>query len=430
MKVNRQIKIEAGQKTLPRNYIYRLTIILTLALILTAGSFAADIDSVLGPAPGSYKILTDDGVIRIPFELFRGDIRFNGEINSRPVRMLLDNGYLWDQILFFGSPRVDSLNLEYDGEIDVGGSGDSDKVLSKMASGITVRFPGVEFYDQMAIITPYSSGISNMWWGAEGQVSAAFFKHFVVAFDFDKMILTLIEPEKFVYQGKGAEIPMKHEYNNSWSLPATIEFSDGRKIVLDLAMDLGYGDQLQIVTGGKHQLKLPEKVIPGSLGFGIQGETRGYYGRVKSVDIGGYKINDIVSGFTGPEHAETAFSEVMVGLGLLSRFNFIYDYPRHRMFVEPNQSFSEPFEYNMTGLSMRRGQGEYLEIMQVTPASPSEEAGLKAGDRILKINGRMAVDYDVWELKPILRQEGAAVELLVEQDGVKKRVSLVLHRLL
>ena len=93
-----------------------------LVIILARAAFAAGPaeDPVIGSAPGSYRITAPDGVIRIPFKLYRGDILLEGgRMNGRDVRMMLDNGMLWDQLLFFGGPRVDSLALAYDGEIDV-----------------------------------------------------------------------------------------------------------------------------------------------------------------------------------------------------------------------------------------------------------------------------------------------------------------------
>ena len=110
-----------------------------------AESPAAEPDSLLGPPPGTYRITSPDGVVTIPFELFRDDIRMVGEIDGKPVRMFIDNGYLWDQLLFFGSPRVDSLGFEREGEALVSGSGTGDAVPSYHTSGITLGFPGVEF---------------------------------------------------------------------------------------------------------------------------------------------------------------------------------------------------------------------------------------------------------------------------------------------
>ncbi|MFC1573527.1 hypothetical protein ACFL6M_08030, partial [Candidatus Eisenbacteria bacterium] len=187
-------------------------LLLPMAFVSAGEAF----DPALGPPPGSYRILSEDGEVSLPFELFRGDIRFLGEMNGKEVRMLIDNGFIWDQLLFFGSPRVDSLGMVHDGEVHVGGSGEGDVVPSLSASGITISFPGVEFTDQTAIITPHSTG--RMWWGAEGQVSATFFKHFVVAFDFNRKQMTLVRPEEFIYEGDGVEIPMIPLPNGAWAL--------------------------------------------------------------------------------------------------------------------------------------------------------------------------------------------------------------------
>jgi len=408
-------------------------LVFAVAFASVAVSVSGDnIDSLLGPAPGTYRILSDDGTIRVSFELFRGDIRFACEVNGRPVKMLIDNGFLWDPLLFFGSPTVDSLGLEYDGEAEVSGGGDGDAVQSKTASGITVSFPDVEFYEQTAIITPYSSGHSRIWWGAEGQLSATFLKHFVVEFDFDEMVMTLIRPDEFVYRGGGAELSIKHLMNNSWAIPATVKFADGKAMQLDLAMDLGLGDALHFVAGGPVGIRIPEEAVEASLGYGVQGEIRGAFARVRRVTIGDYEFDDVLAGFVAEDYQGSTFHEATIGMELLSRFNFIYDYPHGRMYIEPNETFGESFEYNMTGLSMRPGQGEYLEIVRVLPNSPAEEVGLGAGDRVLQINGRAAVDYDVWELRPMFRRAGETVRLVVLRKGAEaeEEMKLTLRRLL
>jgi len=95
--------------------------------------------------PGECRVLSEGGDISFPFDIFRGDIRFQCEVNGHKVHMLLDDGYMWDELLFWGSPRIDSLGFEYDGSIEVGGgSADADKIVSMTASGITVRLPDVE----------------------------------------------------------------------------------------------------------------------------------------------------------------------------------------------------------------------------------------------------------------------------------------------
>lgn len=381
---------------------------------------------------GSYRFLSGEGITSFPFDVFQGDIRFKGEINGHEVYMLLDDGFMWNELLFWGSPRVDSLGFEYEGEFSIsGGKSDDDEVPARTASDITISFPGIEFTDQAAVITAYSSGVSNMWSGSIGQVSGTFLKNLVVDINFDNMMITLIDPAKFEYRGKGVEIPWKPMGFGPYSIPATIELPDGRSISLELLMDLGYNNQLQISTTGEHNIGIPEHSLPGILGYNIQGiATRGYFGRVNQVNIGGYKLNDVVVSYVSKEHSKGELHEIMIGLGLLSRFNLVYDYFSQRIFIEPNKNFNKPFEFDMSGMVTKLGQGDFLEIVHVHPDSPASEAGLQVGDKITHINGKPATGYSIWDLRPMMRREGEKINLAVLRDNGEIEVTLILRRVI
>ncbi|MCP4566894.1 MAG: PDZ domain-containing protein [FCB group bacterium] len=405
--------------------------LLAAVLIFASGGKADDSLSAITPAPGNYKITAADGVVRFPFDIFRGDIRFRAEINGHEVYLLLDDGFMWDQLLFWGSPRVDSLGLEYDGEITIGDEGDENAISSRTASGIKIVFPGVEFTDQTAVITPYSSGTSNMWWGSVGQVSATFLKHFVVDINFDDMMITLIEPGKFVYTGKGVAVPWTPMGIGTWQIPGKIGLSGGREISMNFLMDLGYNDQLQIAIGGEHKITVPESSLPTSLGFNIKREeTKGFIGRLRHITIGGYEVADVIVGFVAEEYADINFSEAMVGLGLLSRFNLAFDFTRQRLFIEPNQSFDYPYEYDMSGLSIRKGHDEYYNILKVAADSPADKTGLKVGDRITEINGRPAAKYDRDDLLSLFQKPAKVIKVQVLRDGEELKFYFVLKRLI
>ena len=382
--------------------------------------------------PGKCRVLSEGTDISFPFDVYRGDIRYQCKINGHKVSMLLDDGYMWDDLLFWGGPRVDSLGLKYDGSIEVGGSSaEGDKISSKTASGITVRFPNVEFTDQKAVITPASSGTGSRWVGSEGQISAMLFKHFVVDINFDNMMITLIKPENFRYQGEGTEVAWKPTGFGPFCIPATLELADGRKVSLDLLMDLGYNDQLYLYAGKENDISAPGGALPTNLGMNIQGvETKGYVGRLPRIVIGGYEIKDALIAYVSLEDSKQSPTEAMVGLGLLSRFNLIYDYSRQRLIVKPNSKFNEAIEYDMSGLSMRRSKDGFREIVRVYDNSAASDAGLKTGDRVISINGRPAIDFDFFELDSLLKQEGKTIKLVVSRDGREWEVSLKLRRLI
>ena len=190
---------------------------------------------VLNSSPLSYKILSENGRIIIPFEFHRNKFRFNATINGRSCNMMLDNGSLWDQLLFFGSPRVDSIGFKITGETSIG------KTKADTATDITVRFKDVVFYDQAAVITRYDPKLPNPWEGFDGQISAAFFKHFVVRIDFDKTVIELIPFGKFTYSGKVQALPMQPGPFDSRMITADIITRNGETVTLDMLIDLGGG---------------------------------------------------------------------------------------------------------------------------------------------------------------------------------------------
>jgi hypothetical protein len=282
--------------------------------------------------------------------MFRGDIRMNGRINGHEARMLIDNGALWDQLLFFGSESVDALGLEREGKIQVGGAGSGAVSLSDLAEGIEVRFEGVDgrtltFHDQVGIITPYEPGEPNPWWGSEGQVSAQFFKHFLVELDFEDGIITLTKPERFQAEGKGRPIPITPmQASPSWSIPGRLTLHDGRSLDLDLTMDLGWNEPLGITTGQTHDIRVPAGLERQPLGVGAQGRIFGYLGTVPALEIGAHRLGDIPTTYASIEDGGSRGDEVLVGMGIFRRFHVVFDYPGHRVFLRPNAHFDDPFD--------------------------------------------------------------------------------------
>ena len=327
-----------------------VAISLLFAILATAALGGDDLILIdnpdLGPGPGAYRITSEDGIVRFPFDIHDGDIRFQAEISGHQVHMLIDDGFMWDPLLFWGSPKVDSFGFKYDGAVGIGGGEtDDDRVPARTASGITLSFPGVEFTDQTAYVTAYASDNASMWEGSVGQVSCTFLKHFVVDINFDEMMMTLIEPGKFEYEGKGVAVPWRPTTLGPWSIPVTLELADNRTVSVDVLMDLGYNNQLQISPTGPNKITPPEGALPVSLGMNIQRvETLGRNGRIPAVIIGGYKVKNVITGFVNEEHADHTYSEAMLGLGVLSRFNLVFDYTRQRLFVEPSKSFGDAFE--------------------------------------------------------------------------------------
>ena len=291
----------------------------------------------LGSPPGTYEIVSDSGQIIIPFEFYRNKFRFTTTINGRSCNMLLDNGSLWDELLFFGSPKVDSLGFAITGETAIGNT------KADIARDITVGFEDVVFHEQTAVITHYDPALPNLWEGFDGQISAMFFKHFVVWIDFDEAAIELIPPGQFTYTGTGQTFSMQPGPFSSRTMTAEIMLHNGETATLDLLIDLGGLHPLYLPIGRDDRIMLPPDAIEASLGRGLFSQE-GYLGTTKGVRFGDYTLKDVPTAFTVVERNSNAYGNTMIGLALLRRFNVIFDYSKGWIILEPSETFDDPFE--------------------------------------------------------------------------------------
>jgi hypothetical protein len=322
---------------------------ITTALILisiAAGPAIADGEVPgLGPPPGSYTI-TGSEPVRIPFTMYMRDIKMDCEINGVRCQMLLDNGVLWDELMFFGNDTCDSLGFVLEGEgMSVGGAGEGEPLQADAASDVTLTYPGIEFAGQPAVVMRKEAGMGDWWPGVEGQVSAVFFKHFVTEINFDESVIILHRPETFKYSGKGQVVPLTQLPDGSWMFPATVQVTEEEDpIDCNLILDLGTGNAVDIFTGSHTGIAIPSDAQEKILGYGVQGAIRGHVGVARSIKIAGLELNDVYAGFQEPDGKTDNGQVGMIGMPFFQRFTVIFDYPGGRMILEPGSRFAEPFE--------------------------------------------------------------------------------------
>ncbi|MEI8048239.1 MAG: S41 family peptidase [Bacteroidota bacterium] len=85
-------------------------------------------------------------------------------------------------------------------------------------------------------------------------------------------------------------------------------------------------------------------------------------------------------------------------------------------------------EYGGIG-SLIHTQGGYIIISEPYSNSPAQKAGLKAGDKILKVNDKNAVGKSVDDVSAILKgQPGTSFKLVIERDGEPKPLTFDIVR--
>jgi membrane-associated protease RseP (regulator of RpoE activity) len=406
-----------------------------LAVTFLFSSFAVKMwgqDQVTDPVQpqSGYTMLSEKGIAKIPFELVNNHICIPVKVNgSEALRMILDTGMPADGAFLFGGPRIDELGLQYVGEAMVSGVG-GDPEYADVAMGVTLDLPDLKLMNQMVIVMPYDS-TRNEFFQEDGAIGYALFSRFVVEIDYAKKVVKLTEPEKYTYKGSGQELSISF-INNFPLLECSVEMESGKKVPVELTVDTGASHSISLNVGSHEAIKLPKKAIEFELGRGVGGVIEGHVGRIKSLHLGKYSLDNIVTSFysgllQGPMDIGENGS---LGSTLLHRFIVTFDYPKKRMILEPNKCFDDPFEFNMAGMAFTKtGKGQFR-IERVVPDSPASESGLKVGDLITLINGQPAQQLKIDDFYLLLKNEGKEVSLEISRNGKKLEVKMKLRRLI
>ncbi len=165
---------------------------------------------------------------------------------------------------------------------------------------------------------------------------------------------------------------------------------------------------------------------------GAGGETRARIGRVKSLQLGRFTIENPTSLFLLTQGQARTDSAGKIGGEVLRRFKVILDYSRELMVLEPNTHFAEPYEHDMSGATLH-AEGPDLKVFKVYKVikdSPAAEAGLVEGDIIAAVEGKPATELTLEQVWQMFKQEGQERVLRIKRGEQSLELRIKLRRLI
>lgn len=97
---------------------------------------------------------------------------------------------------------------------------------------------------------------------------------------------------------------------------------------------------------------------------------------------------------------------------------------------EEAKGFETEIKGSFDGVGMEVGKKDgVIVVISPMPGSPAEKAGIKSGDKIIKINDQITLDMSVDEAVKLIRgQKGTEVSLQIYRDGVDKPLDFKIKR--
>lgn len=122
----------------------------------------------------------------------------------------------------------------------------------------------------------------------------------------------------------------------------------------------------------------------------------------------------------------TADSDGTVGYGFLHNFNIVMDFGRRRIWLENYSGKTADEEKGDIGLFAMGLRGSDVRVLHVTAGSPAEKAGIKAGDKILSVDGTdLGTNVPFQRMRQILEgPAGSKIKLVISSGGDLKRLEI------
>ena len=364
--------------------------------------------------------------ITFTFELQRNLIVLPTYLNGRgPYYFILDTG-VGTSIITDAGLR-DSLNLRLGQRFMVAGVGQDAPLVAFQTDNVRVelgedRVAAAQNLSLLLLSDDILDLSGFVGRPIHGILGADVFRSFAVEVEAEKQQLTLHRPEQFRAPRGRRWVPLPLEIEGDRAYIHTdVGLNDSTTLPLRLILDTGAGHALSLEIGSDARLAVPTQRLRAYLGRGLNGDVTGYLGRVKTLQLGRYRVNSLVASFPD-EHVVRARVGVPrngnVGFELLKRFSVIIDYTHNRMWLRPNDLFRDPFEHDMCGMELLAGGPNYRRylIQRIEPGSPAAQANLLPQDELLSINLQPVASMSLTQVTRLLHSaDGRKLILFVRR---------------
>jgi len=409
---------------------------------------------------GRFQLKNDAKRQSVSFKLLNNLIVFPIEVNGRPLNFILDSGV--GATLLFNLYSKDSVMLHNKEKVRLQGLGSEEPVEAIMSKSNVFTFSNVRGYDQsLYLILDDSFDLSSkLGITVHGIIGYEILKDFIVDINYGTKRITFYNPNKYKYKVcKKCETFDLSFFKQKPYIDVGIKLDpvSNKIIPVKLLIDSGGSDALWLFENSHPDILPPKKYFNDFLGEGLSGAVYGKRAFIDALVIGKFELKKPTVSFPDSSSISNAreFEERNGSLGasVLKRFKVIFDYGNKRITFKKGSSFKEPFRYNMSGIELVYNGKQLVreqdyasigltdaklnkkntvildysykytfkpsyKIYILREGSPAYEAGLLAGDIVIKINGKFTHEMELDEIVgKFFQKENTKISLVVERNG-------------
>jgi len=342
-------------------------------------------------------------------------ISING---SESINFLVDTGVRSN--ILFSKTLGDALGLDYTRRLSIAGADGSTVIMAQVSPINTLDLGPIvgrmqsllvleqDFFELESVIGVPVYGI----------IGYEFFKFNPVKINYDEGFLEFYRENSIKWKPPFyRKFDLAIEDSKAY-IDAKIKQKSGPKIKAKLLIDTGANHGLLLNPETSDEIKMPPLFIESQLGQSLGGVLYGYIGRVNSLNLNGLNMKEVLTSY--PD--KNTFTDIIVATGrqgslgseVLGRTRMILDYQRNRALIRKGENFYSPFEYDMSGLILRKipNDENRFYVGDVRLGSPAYKTGILPYDELLSVNKIPTFLWELSELFKLLRsEEGKEIQL-------------------
>ncbi len=213
-----------------------------------------------------------------------------------------------------------------------------------------------------------------------------------------------------------------------------------------LLLDLGNSDPLWLFPEVIDGFQYNRPNIDDFLGRGFNGDIYGKRSRIHRLYLDRFTFEKPLAAHPDAESVRhltlVPGRKGSIGNDLLRRFTLIFDYPMNKLYLKKNRYYDDPFHLNMSGLEVKHDgmtwSQELVKVENPSPhhsetaggyaaatnefrykfslkpeysvagiraGSPASRAGLRKGDKLMKLNNRNTAEMKLDHIMQLLKSE-------------------------
>lgn len=314
--------------------------------------------------------------VRLPFQILSGKIFTSAVVNGVQADVMLDSGAALSSLdaAFARRLGVRSMPGARFGGLQGGRWGG-------MAGKVTIAVAAAVFDLSRIAVIDYADLANSLQRPFQAVLGREFFDRYVVDFDFEGRVLTLLARDGF-QAPPGSRSALLYPKDGRLTVDLAVEGGPPLRALVDLGSDAPL-----ILSPGPANARGLLRGRPTStaqLG-GLGRASIGKVATVTSLDLAGVTLRRVPIQVT----PRSIGFDANLGLPILRRFRLFLDFAGRRMWLIPGKDVAAPFIKDYTGLSGDI-DGAILRISHVAPGGPAERAGWRDGDIVTAINGQAA----------------------------------------